>query len=126
MSKQKFEVEIPIRSSVELLYPYLKSASGLQDWFAEEVRIERKNFIVFGWSGDEQKAEILQAKPNQLVRFRWVEAPEEEYFQFELLEDALTGDVSLVITDFEEEDEIEDAKQVYGSAVDQLKQVVGG
>jgi len=37
----------------------------------------------------------------------------------------LTGDTAIVITDFAEDDEIDDAKELWSAQIDRLKQVLG-
>jgi len=35
--KEKFEIEFPIHASPHMLYQYISSASGLCEWFADDV-----------------------------------------------------------------------------------------
>ena len=43
MSKQKFVGEYPINASRKMLFPYLSTASGLCEWFADDVNINNIN-----------------------------------------------------------------------------------
>ena len=47
------------------------------------------------------------------------------YFEFKIQVDEITKDVSLIITDFEVEDEIEESKMLWNNLVSDLKQVLG-
>ena len=47
------------------------------------------------------------------------------FFEFKIEMDEITKDVSLIITDFSEEDELEEAKLLWDSLVSDLKQVLG-
>ena len=38
----------------------------------------------------------------------------------------MTGDRAVIITDFAEEDEVEDAKELWMAQLDKLKRVLGG
>jgi hypothetical protein len=111
--------------SPAVLYPRLSTAGGLVEWFAENVNIDSKYFI-FYWDGTSQKAEVLQKKDNYYIRFHWVDDPQENtYFEFRMVTDELTGDIALVITDFSEEDEKDDAIDLWNSQVAGLKHCVG-
>ena len=48
------------------------------------------------------------------------------YFEILIQVDALTKDVSLIITDFaDDEDEVEEAKQLWENQIDELRQTIG-
>ena len=98
----KYTLEFPINSSVNILYKRLSTASGLSEWFADDVIIKDKIFA-FSWDGSNQKAKLLQLKTNQLIRFKWEDNDnQEDYFEFLIQVDEITLDVSLMITDFAE------------------------
>ena len=43
MAKQKFVGEFEINASKAMLFPYLSTASGLSQWFADDVNIDSFN-----------------------------------------------------------------------------------
>ena len=43
--KQKYTLEFEIKSSPKILYNYLSTASGLEEWFADKVNIREGDFI---------------------------------------------------------------------------------
>jgi len=47
------------------------------------------------------------------------------YFEFRIQVDDLTNDVSLIVTDFAEEDEIDDAKMYWENQIKELKNTIG-
>jgi hypothetical protein len=123
--KAKYTLEYPMNCSPLVLYPRLSTAGGLAEWFAENVNVDGKYFIFF-WDDVPQKAEVLQKKDYYFIRFRWVDdAQENTFFEFRIVTDELTGDISLMITDFSEEDEKEDAIDLWNSQVSSLKHCVG-
>ncbi|MDA3927570.1 MAG: START-like domain-containing protein [Prolixibacteraceae bacterium] len=122
MSKEKLELEYVIKCSPKVLYNRLSSASGLSEWFADDVVVNGKSYT-FMWDGSGQEASLAFRKENQVVRFDWVD--EDTYFEFKISKDELTGDVSLLITDFAEEDEIEETSSLWNSQIATLKQVLG-
>lgn len=121
--KIKINIEYIINCSPKVLYNRLSTASGLAEWFADDVKI-RGNVFTFVWEGSEQMAEMTLHKENRLVRFSWIDT-EDEYFEFKITRDELTGDVSLVITDFSEEDEIDGTRGLWNSQIAELKHILG-
>lgn len=125
MSKVKFEIEVPIHASPSLLFQYLSSPSNLQEWFADKVNSRGKIFS-FIWDGEEEKAELLLKRSDERIKFKWLESEDDDtYFEFRIIVDALTKDVSLFITDFADEDEVEEAKQLWENQIDDLKHTIG-
>lgn len=123
--KKKLELEFTVNSSPNILYPRISSADGLAEWFADDVNVKGKVFT-FIWEGHEQNAELLHKKESRTVKFRWLEDINTEYyFEFRISVDDLTGDVALVITDFAEEDEMEDTIELWNTQITELKHVIG-
>ncbi len=124
-SKNKYQLEFPMRSSLRILFSQISTPSGLSEWFADNVNIKGKNYTFF-WDGDEQEAELVSKKNNQSVKFRWLDEPSDTYFEFNILVDDITQDISLVITDFAEDQEDEDeAKRLWNKQIEKLKQTIG-
>ncbi|CAI8273654.1 MAG: Uncharacterised protein [Bacteroidota bacterium] len=127
MSKTKFELEFVIQASPQLLYQYMHTPSGLSEWFADNVnaRTEKYSFI---WDDSEEEALLLRKKANEFVRFRWLNGEDDQddcYFEMQIVVDEITKDVSVVVTDFAEEDEVEETKMLWESQIGDLKQVLG-
>jgi len=126
MSKIKFEVEIPIHASPGMLYQYFSTPSGLQEWFADNVN-SRGKLITFIWDGSEEEAEIITRKPNERARYKWTESEDDDsYFEFRIEVHPLTKDVSLIITDFAEDEEaMEESKRLWENQIEELKHTIG-
>ena len=122
--KTKFEIEFVIQSSPQLLYQYLATPSGLSEWFADNVN-SRGEMFLFIWDGTEEEAKLIKRKSDEFVRFAWEENEDNTYFEMRIIVDEITKDVSLFITDFAEEDEIDEAKMLWENQVSSLKQVLG-
>ena len=74
MSKQKFVGEYPINASRKMLFPYLSTASGLCEWFADDVNINNINkTLIFIVDGEERIARIDSVKKNRHVKFSFLE-----------------------------------------------------
>ena len=125
--KTKIDLEFPINSSPQLLYQYLSTPSGLSEWFADNVN-SRGDIYTFIWGESEEKAKLANKKSDEKVRFRWLDedgAETENVFEFKIVKDELTKDVILIITDFCEEDEIDDQKLLWQNQINDLKKVIG-
>ncbi|WP_019671522.1 START-like domain-containing protein [Eudoraea adriatica] len=122
--KLKFEIEFVIQSSPQLLYQYLSTPSGLSEWFADNVN-SRGEIFNFMWDGSEEQAKLLKKKSDEFVKFSWAESEDDSFFEMRIIVDEITKDVSLFITDFAEEDEIDEAKMLWTNQVSDLKQVLG-
>jgi len=121
--KTKIQLEFVLNCSPKVLFNWLSTASGLSEWFADDVKVKGKKFT-FVWEGSEQTAEMTLHKENKLVRYSWLNE-EDCYFEFRINQDELTGDVSLIIIDFAEEDEIEETNDLWNSQVADLKHMLG-
>ncbi len=122
--KIKFEIEFVIQSSPQMLYQYLATPSGLSEWFADNVNSRGEKFT-FIWDGAEEEANLLKRKTDEFVRFSWTEAEDDTYFEMKIIVDEITKDVSLFITDFADDDEVEESKMFWTNQVSDLKQVLG-
>ena len=125
--KKEFVIEYDFQSSPQLLFQYLSSPSGLSEWFSDDVNYRGEKYTFF-WGESEEYARVLSKKVNEKIRYQWIteEDDEEDYFfEFKIEMDEITKDVSLIITDFSDEDELEEAKLLWDSLVSDLKQVLG-
>jgi len=124
-SKNIFQIEYPIRSSLRILFNQISTPSGLSEWFADNVNLNGKNYTFF-WDGDEQDAELLSKKNNQSIKFRWTEEPKDTYFELKIVVDDITQDISLIVTDFaEDEEDEEEAKLLWNKQIEKLRQSIG-
>ena len=124
-TKNKFEMEFVIQASPQLLYQYISTASGLSEWYADNVNVRSEKFT-FIWDGNEEEAMLLKKKSDQYVRFQWSNSESsEEFFELRIVVDEITNDVSLFVIDFAEEDEVEESKMLWDNQIDDLKHVLG-
>jgi uncharacterized protein YndB with AHSA1/START domain len=126
-TKIRYELEIPINSSPQLLYQYISNPSGLQEWFADKVN-SRGEFFTFIWDDVEEFARLASKKSDERVKFKWVDEDKKDteyFFELRILEDEITKDVSLLVVDFAIEDELEEAKLLWENQVSDLKHVIG-
>ena len=124
--KHKYQLEFEIKSSPKILFNYLSTASGLEEWFADKVNMRDGDFI-FLWEGSEARAKLVSRKEHQLVKFKWVteDKKDDTFFQFEVVQDEITSDVALVITDFATDDEKDENILLWNSQVHSLMHHIG-
>ncbi len=123
--KIKYEMEFPIQVSPSLLYQYISTPSGLSEWYADNVN-SRGEYFSFFWDESEEEAKLLSKKSPERIKFRWMEHEGEDcFFELRIQVDEITKDVSLIVTDFAEEDEMEGGKLLWENMVSNLKQVLG-
>ena len=124
--KIMFQTEIPIKTSVGILYDMMTTPSGLSDWFCEDVNIDGDVYSFF-WGGEAEKAELLRMSKNEFVRFKWVEDEDDNtYFELRIKIDGITKDVALVVTDFTDtQEEVEENTLLWESQINDLKRVIG-
>lgn len=130
MSKRKYVGEFELKASVRMLSPYISTASGLAEWFADNVNLDPKKNFIFIWNGEKSFARKANSK-GDIVRFEFLGADGKEekdpsYIEFYLVENDLTQTSFLQITDYSEIDNLEDMEDLYSSLVLNLKEIVGG
>jgi len=119
MAKQLYTLEFPVRCSPVILYEFLASPAGLQEWFADRVD-DRDNVFSFTWNGTIEKAEVLEKEQDKFIRFHWLHAPKEEFFEFKIEKSEVTNQTILIIKDFAEKKEIKDQSMVWNYQVKEL------
>ena len=121
---EKYELEFQIRSSVNILFNCLSTPSGLSEWFADDVNCT-KNTYTFIWDNSEQEAELITVSNNYFIKFRWMDYPDNTFFEFRIEVDEITNDVILKVTDFAESDEIQEGKDLWTSQIHTLMKHLG-
>jgi len=126
-TKIRYEIEFAVNSSPQLLYQYISTPSGLSEWFADNVN-SRGELFTFIWDDSNEKARLTSKKTNERIKFKWIDEDDNEtdyFFELKISEDEITKDVSLIITDFAFEDELEESKQLWKNQIADLKHVIG-
>lgn len=122
--KIPYTIEFTVRSSPAILFEFLSTASGLQEWFADKVQ-QKEGVFSFSWNGSEEKAKVLDSLQDEFIRFHWVDSPENEYFEFKIQRSEVTSETVLLVTDFAEKNEIEDQTQLWDSQLKDLFHRIG-
>ena len=122
----KFEMEFPIKVSQKLLFQYISTPSGLSEWFADNVN-SRGEIFIFIWDDSEESAKLIRKINNEKIQFQWLDDEETDYyFELRIQFDEITKDVSLIVTDYaEDEEEVEESKLLWTNQISDLKKVLG-
>jgi len=122
----KFELEFIVQVSPSLLYQYIATPSGMSEWFADNVN-SRGEYFRFIWDGTEEKAKIIKRIGEERARFQWdYDEDTKKYFELRIEVDEITKDVSLMVTDFgDDEDEVEEQQMFWENQISELKKVLG-
>ncbi len=122
----KFEMEFPIKVSQKLLFQYISTPSGLSEWFADNVN-SRGEIFIFIWNDSEESAKLIRKINNEKIQFQWLNDEDTDfYFDLRIQFDEITKDVSLIVTDFaDDEDEVEESKLLWTNQISDLKKVLG-
>jgi len=121
---KEIRLEFFLKTSPSVLFSRISTPSGLAEWFADNVKVEGKIFT-FIWGDTEQEAEIRNMINNESIGFRWLDLEPGYEFGFNIIQDELTGDVALVVTDHVDDDDVEDTRNLWCSQVAKLKQMIG-
>ena len=120
MSKKVlYTLEYPVRCSPGILYEFLSTPAGLQEWFADIVD-ERDGVFSFSWNGTEEHANLLDKELDKFIRFHWTHSTKEEFFEFRIDKSEVTNQTILVVTDFADKKEIKDQSQLWEYQVKEL------
>jgi uncharacterized protein YndB with AHSA1/START domain len=125
--RMTYELEYTLNCSQKVLFSRLSTPEGLGEWFADNVTVEGNHLFTFHWNKTELKARLSAIKENKLVRFEWIDMDDKEsnFFEFKIIIHELTGDLALLITDFAEPDEKEDAIYLWDTQIADLKRLLG-
>lgn len=131
MSKFLFTGDFEINASKQMLYPYLNSASGLSQWFADDVTIDEDKVYNFIWDEEDHKAKMVSHRTHHYVKFEFLPENGEDdddpaYFEIRLELNELTQSVFIKITDYSEMEDVDELYDLWQGLIDNLKETVGG
>lgn len=125
MQRVKYEMEFIFRASPAIIYKFLTTPSCLVRWFCDEVDITGDIFT-FVWNGADEVAERIDDIEEERVRFRWEDAEDGEFLEFRMYKSDVTNETVLEITDFCDEDEVEEQQDLWESQLNKMRIECGG
>lgn len=120
----KFYKEYLFHCSPNLLFKYFSTPSGLEAWFADRVN-ENHAVYSFEWDGEMTSGELIEMKLNSFIRFQMDEYQLNEYLEFKIVQDNLTRELSVQVTDFCDLEESKDFEMVWDNSISKLKEQIG-
>ena len=134
MGKNKFVAEFEVNASAKILFPYLSTASGLSQWFAEDVNVNEDKVYSFHWDREDHEARKVSQRLNKYVKFEFLPESEEDeedpaYIELALDVDEITRTVFIRITDYSDFSDLDDPEEQYNlwkNVVHRLKELTGG
>ena len=129
MSKFKFNIEFELRASPKVIYPYISTASGLQQWFCEKAKNIDSQTIDLYWDNESHLARIVSQRLNKSIKFDFVntggDSRDHNYLELKIDTSELTQSTYLKITDYSETSDVEELTELWEEFVHKLKIIIG-
>lgn len=129
MEKYKFVTEFELRSSPKVLFPYISTPSGLQQWFAEKVTVLPDHRFDFQWDGDSHIARQTGLRINKAVRFDFEDTSEDNldnnHLELKLEVSELTQTTFLRVIDYSANRDKDELTSLWEGFIDNLREIVG-
>lgn len=126
MPRVSVEMEFLFRASPTILYKFLTTPSCLVRWFCDGVDIQGEEYV-FEWGGAEEVAYLVEDVEDERLRFQWEDADEEdEYLEFRMVISPVTNETIMYITDFCDDNEVDDQRKLWENQMELLRRETGG
>ncbi len=126
MAKFKYTQEFPFRASPKVLFSYISTPGGLQQWFAESVTLDPSHKFVFNWDDNDHIAELTSSRLNKSTRFDFLGEDTGNFLEFKFVTSELDNSTYLKVTDNSDNDDVGDLESMWNELIDNLKEIVGG
>lgn len=131
MVKNKFIADYQINTSKKIVFHYLSTASGLQEWFADEVRIDEDKNYIFNFDNEDHTAKMVSMRFNSHVKFEFFDPKDPEksdhsFIEFKLEENELTQSLFLKVIDYSNDYEEDELEAIWDGMIHKLKEIIGG
>jgi uncharacterized protein YndB with AHSA1/START domain len=131
MLKDQFVADYQLNASKKIVFNYLSTASGLEDWFADEVKINEDKNYIFYFDGQDHYARLVVVKANLHVRWEFFDpkaplASSDSFIEFKLDETELTQSLFLKVTDQTNQYEADELEAIWDGMIAKLKETIGG
>ena len=131
MSKHKFICEYEVHAAINMLYPYLSTAKGLEEWFAEKVDVSNQKIFNIYWDNQNHPAKIISQRFNKSIRYQFFneednkESGDFAFLEFKLEHNEFTQTSFIKITDYSDMDNEDDLHDLWHGLIGNLKEKVG-
>lgn len=129
MEKNKFIAEFELRSSPKVLFPYISTPSGMEQWYAEKVTVLPDHRFDFQWDGESHVAKQTSMRVNKAVKFEFEDTSEDDldndYVELKLDVSELTQTTFLRIVDYSGNKDNVELESLWNGFIDSLREIVG-
>lgn len=125
MSKHKFVGEYPFKTSPKVLYNYISTPGGLQQWFAENVSIDSDRNFHIEWDNETHIAAVSK-RLNKSAKYDFMGEDEGSSLELKLISGELDGSTYLQVIDVSDNDDEDDLSDLWLGLINDLKDIVGG
>ena len=129
MGKLKFIAEYEMRSSPKVLFPYISTASGLEQWFSEKVVLLSDGCFDFQWDNESHIAKQVSMRLNKMIKFEFLDTSEgnadNNYLELKIEVSELTQSTYLKIADYSMNTDSRELQALWDGLIESLKEIVG-
>jgi uncharacterized protein YndB with AHSA1/START domain len=125
MARKKINLEYIFRASPAIIYTFVTTPECLVRWYCDDVDIN-SDIYTFIWSNNAETAYMIDDIEEERVRYKWKNAPDEEYLEFRIYKADVTNETILEITDFCDDDEVQETTDLWNTLMIDMKKESGG
>ncbi|HRG32649.1 MAG: activator of HSP90 ATPase 1 family protein [Saprospiraceae bacterium] len=124
MARVQFQTEFMFKASPSIIYLFVTQPTTIIRWFCDKVDNVGDHYT-FSWDGDTEEATLIVDIEDEMVKYQWVDR-EEEFLQFRIYKTDITNETILEITDFCDDDEVQEQKDIWEVYIKKFKTFCGG
>lgn len=124
MARVQVQVDFMFKASPSIIYLFITQATCFVRWFCDEVDNVGDRYT-FSWDGSEEIATMIMDIEDELVKYQWEDRPD-EFLQFRIYKTDITNETILEITDYCDDDEVKETKDIWEMYIKKLKASCGG
>ncbi|HQX43467.1 MAG: activator of HSP90 ATPase 1 family protein [Saprospiraceae bacterium] len=124
MARVQFQTEFMFKASPSIIYLFVTQPTTIIRWFCDKVDNVGDHYT-FSWDGDSEEATLVIDIEDEMVKYQWVDR-EEEFLQFRIYKTDITNETILEITDFCDDDEVQEQKDIWEVYIKKFKTFCGG
>jgi uncharacterized protein YndB with AHSA1/START domain len=125
MTKHKFSQEYSFKTSPKVLYNYISTPGGMQQWFADKVTMDGDHHFHFHWDADVHVAE-LTTRLNKSARFDFLGKDAGNFLEFKFIPSEIDNSIYMRVTDCSDIEDDEELESIWKGLISDLKEIVGG
>ncbi|MBP8724786.1 MAG: activator of HSP90 ATPase 1 family protein [Saprospiraceae bacterium] len=124
MARVQIQIDFMFKSSPATVYIFVTQPTCMVRWFCDRVDNIGDRYY-FDWEGDHEEATLSVDIEEELVKYDWLER-EGEFLQFRIYKTDITNETILEVTDFCDDDEVKEQRDLWEEYIKKLKNSCGG